>query len=431
MNGTLYEFERRTLKGSSSQMRRRLKVLVSAYACNPYLGSEKGVGWGWVNAIGEHHDLWVLTGDIHKNDIEGEIATDRERYRNIRFYYIPRKRWLKLEKLWPPAYLWTYRLWQRAAYRLGAVLHAEVGFDLVHLVTYVGFRVPGYLWKLDIPFVWGPIGGLETTPWRFLPVLGLRGCLYYACRNIITSLQKRFLTLPKKAFRKANHAIIAATAGIRREILRWYGYDSEVICEIVPPRDVATDHAVRKPDEALRIAWSGLHLPGKALPLLLKALADLEGCVDWELDILGNGPSTARWQKVARELGVHGQCRWHGWVPRKEALALMRRAHLFVITSVKDLTSTVLLEALSQGVPVVCPNHCGFPDIVTPECGIIVDMRNPRQMAKDTAAAIMTLARDESRRRTMARGALHRITQFSAKNKLAVLNRIYQRQCPF
>ena len=36
---------------------KRLKVLVSAYACNPNQGSEEGVGWGWVNAPQEAHEL--------------------------------------------------------------------------------------------------------------------------------------------------------------------------------------------------------------------------------------------------------------------------------------------------------------------------------------------------------------------------------------
>ena len=33
------------------RLTRRLKILISAYACNPYKGSEEGVGWGWVTAI--------------------------------------------------------------------------------------------------------------------------------------------------------------------------------------------------------------------------------------------------------------------------------------------------------------------------------------------------------------------------------------------
>ena len=405
----------------------RLKVLVSAYACNPYHGSEEGVGWGWVNAIAEHHDVWVIVGDLHRADIEKAVAADPERYCNIEFHYVARTRWLTLEKVWQPAYLWTYRLWQRAAYRLACELHEENKFDLAHLVTYVGFRVPGHLWRLDIPFVWGPIGGLENTPWRFLPMLGIKGCIYYACRNIINSLHKRFLTLPKRAFAKAGATggIIAATEGIRKEILRWYGQESEVICEIGPPDTVAVEHSVRQPGEPLRLAWSGQHLPGKALPLLLRATAKLPAELDWRLDILGIGPCTKKWRRLATKLGVGGRCMWHGWVERAEAVDTVHSAHVFIITSMKDLTSTVLLEALSQGVPVICPDHCGFSNVVTDDCGVKVPVVTPSQIEGDIAEAIVEMASNEKRRDQMAAAAMGRIGAFSWESKATGLSTIY------
>jgi hypothetical protein len=154
-------------------------VLVGAYACSPDRGSEAGVGWGWAEAISKHHDLWILTGEQFREDIEAELSRRPELRNRMRFYYIPRDRYLRFEKIWPPSYLSTYRRWQRAAYEAGKRLHREVGFDVVHQLTYVGFRLPGMLWQLESPFVWGPIGGLEQTNWGLIPALGLRGALYF------------------------------------------------------------------------------------------------------------------------------------------------------------------------------------------------------------------------------------------------------------
>jgi len=331
-------------------MPRRLRVLVSAYACNPYRGSEQGVGWGWANAATRNHDVWVLTAEHNRADIEKAVAAQPKRYRSMRFHYIPRTRWRALEKVWKPAYLWTYELWQREAYRAGLELHRKVRFDLAHLVTYVTFRSPGHLWKLGIPFVWGPIGALQNTPWRLLPMMGLKGCVHFAGRNVINSLHKAFLPGPKQAFRQAV-TVIAATEGVRRQIKRWYGRDSEVICEIGAPSVIASNFTRREPREPLRLAWSGLHQAGKGLPLLLGALPALNPHVQWTLDILGAGGCTSMWRRVAGKLGLDGRCRWHGWVPREAAISVVSRAHVFVITSLKELTSSVLLEALSQGVP--------------------------------------------------------------------------------
>jgi len=404
-----------------------VKVLVSAFACSPYRGSEPGVGWGWVKAISEYHDLWVLTGRQFEGEIEQELTLRPKLRERIHFQFIARKRWLLLEKIWPPAYLWTYQLWQKEAYRLAVQLHREIGFDLVHQLTYVGFRVPGYLWQLGVPFVWGPIGGLENTPWRLLPMMGLRGAVYYGARNIVNSLHKRFLGLPKRAFAKAaaSGAIIAATEGTRREIRRWYGCDSRVICEIGPPEQIATDCSVRSDGSPLRLAWSGLHEPGKALPLLLGALARLRPEVKWQLDILGDGPCTPTWKRLAQRLGMDSRCAWHGWLLRDKAVSIVHNSHAFVITSIKDLTSTVLLEALSQGVPVVCLDHCGFRDVVTDECGIRIPIQTPQQVIRDMADAIGMIWQRESWRRELAMRALHRVRAFSWVKKADSLTSLY------
>ena len=179
------------------------RFLVCAYACSPYRGSEPGVGWGWINMIARFGETWVLTDADNREEIERETSRDRARYNNLHFVYVPRTRWLKAEKVWPPAYLWTYRLWQREAYKAACELHDKIKFSLVHVVTYVGFRVPGPFWKMDIPLVWGPIGGLENTPWRLLPAMGVRGATHYGCRNVINTAAQAFTARAEECVRKS------------------------------------------------------------------------------------------------------------------------------------------------------------------------------------------------------------------------------------
>lgn len=415
-------------------MSKRLKVLALAYACNPFRGSEDGVGWGWVHAASRYHDVWVLTAEHHRRDIGRAIAEDPDRFRNLRFVFVPHKAWrYSPVKTWlaiensclKPLMNLAYQAWLGDAFQVARKLHRDVDFDLVHQVTYVGFRFPGHLWKLEIPFVWGPVGGLVNVPWSVLPVMGLRGCLEYAGRNMVNTAQKVLLPGPKKAFRKAA-AVIAATSGVREEIKKWYGRESKVVCEIGPPPETANFHSFRKEGDLFRLAWSGQHLPGKALPLLLNALARLGHGVDLRLDILGEGPFTSKWQKQSVRLGLAGRCRWHGWVERCQSLRVMRNAHAFVITSMKDLTSTVLLEALANGLPVICPDHCGFADVVTEDCGIKIPVIGRRQFEGELAAAIAKLSGDETLRRCLAKGALARVSEYSWERKAERLDEIYR-----
>ena len=180
-----------------------MKVLACAYACNPLLGSEEGVGWGWISAIARNHDVWVLTDAVHRRDIEEHVASEPERYRNIQFVYIPRVRWMTLERIWPPAYLATYRIWQRAAFNAARDLHDKVGFDLVHVITFVSFRVPGPFFSLGAPLYGGQSVGwkirrggsrglVRTAPFIMPPATSSTRCKNASClsRNRLFMLRE-------------------------------------------------------------------------------------------------------------------------------------------------------------------------------------------------------------------------------------------------
>jgi glycosyltransferase involved in cell wall biosynthesis len=406
--------------------RPRLRVLVGAYACSPNGGSESGVGWGWVEAISQYHDLWVLTAEHNKNEIEAELSRRPELRDNVHFHYIARKRHLWAERFWPPAYLFTYKhQWQKDAFEIAKRLHDEVRFDVVHQITYVGFRVPGLLWQLDAPFVWGPIGGLEQTTWALIPSLGIRGALHFMARNLLNDWDRRFAPTPKLAFFKAEGGIIAATSGIKKEIRRFYGRDSVVISEIgLPP--VTRQTPTRRPStEPLALLWCGIHVPRKALPFLLSALKMLPAQLNWKLTIIGDGPCSAEWRRQARAKGVDDRCDWLGQVSRQTVLEEMQSAHALVITSVYDLTSTVLVEAMANGLPVICPDHCGFTDAITDECGIKVPAVSGHAFVAGLRDAIVRLD-DEGRRYRLAEAAVERSAGYEWDRKGKAVSDIYR-----
>ena len=406
-----------------------MKVIISAYACSPYKGSEPGVGWGFVKALAPLHDLCVITESSFKEDID--------RYRNkypelskVRFEYVARIRSRGAERIWPPAYYWTYRRWHQDAYRLAQQLHQEVIFDIAHQLTMVGFREPGYLWKLGIPFVWGPVGGMGFFPWRFLPAIGGYGALYYLGYNAFNWLHMNFLARPRQAAKAAASGaaigLIMATTENRAGAAKYWSCASSVLNEVGVPFEPFQNIDERAAEEPLRILWSGLHTSGKALNLALQALSRLPADIDWQITILGEGRKTNAWQQLAAELGIGSRCQFLGWVSRDQALDVMAGAHLVLITSLRDLTSTVSVEALALGLPIICMDHCGFADVVNEQCGIKISVTNPREVVVKMTRAIERLARDESARQTLARGALQRARDFSWENKACVVDQIYR-----
>lgn len=416
----------------------RPRVLVCAYACNPEQGSEEAVGWSWVGAIAAFCEVTVITAAFHRPAIEAQVAAAPAEHWSRRvvfvypparpWHYAPTPRWRRIEgSVLKPVMHRAYRGWQAEAARLAAGLVAGGGFDLTHQITYVGFRFPGGLWRLPLPFVWGPLGGLEDTPWRLFPALGPVGMLYFAGRNLINAAQRRWLRAPRRAALRAGPGLIAATSATARLLDQYFGVESVVISEVTAPALRRGALPARAPDEPLRLLWSGGHTPGKALPLLLYALAALPPRVRWTLDIFGGGPSSARWRRLAGRLGLAPCCIWHGQVPRGEAIGALDAAHLFIITSLKDLTSTVLVEALGRGVPVLCPDHCGFADAVTDASGRRLDIRSPGRFIAALTAAITDLYDQEPVRQALAAGALARAADFTIEAKAADLRAVYTR----
>jgi glycosyltransferase involved in cell wall biosynthesis len=370
--------------------------------------------------------VWVIT---EKERFEAEVRAELQRrptlHDRIHFHFVQRHRHPVLQRIWPPSYYWSYRQWQKDAFTLAQRLHAQVGFDVAHQLNMVGFREPGYLWRLDVPFVWGPIGGTGLMPWRFLATLGPIGALHHIARNLLNALHLRLMPRPRHAARQAQGRLIAATSGTADALRRFFGVQARVICEVGSSQREPGAVNARAPDEPLRLVWSGLHEPRKALPLLLRALPQLPADVRWQLDILGNGPCTKAWQRLAKRLRIDRSCTWHGWVARERAASVMANAHTMVITSLLDLTSSVLVEALALALPVLCLDHCGFADMVTPECGVKVAVRSPRQVAAHLAEAIAVMWHDEPRRRRLAQGSLRRAQAVSWEGKADALTAIY------
>jgi glycosyltransferase involved in cell wall biosynthesis len=406
-------------------MNKKLKILVSCYACSPKRGSEPGMGWSFVNGLSKEHEVHVIVEkEKWEKDILEELSIKPNK--NLKFYFIQKKRNRLLRKIWPPSYYWYYKVWQKNAYSLAKELDEKEDYDLTHQLNMVGYREPGFLWKIKKPFVWGPIGGTENVPWKLFSLFDFSGKIFYGIRNIINSFQKIFLSRPRLAANKKQATVIAATPDIKRSIQKLWGQDSVIITEVgtVDLPDITINK--RKKDESLKIVWSGQHTPGKALPILLKSLALLESEIKWELHILGKGTETNKWKEFAKELKIQDKCIWYGWIEKNVALNVMKDAHTLVITSLKDLTSTVIIEGISLGLPVISLDHCGFSFVINDSCGIKIPINKPNEISINIKEAITKIYIDDDYRVKLSEGALKRAQDFSWEGKIEKLNTIYK-----
>jgi glycosyltransferase involved in cell wall biosynthesis len=413
----------------------RLRVLLSAFAFSPARGSESGIGWNIGTRLAAFHDVTVLCcpkmGDEdHRREVEehlrehGPVPGLEVRYVDppllSRLFQKP------LISFTTPLYFLGYAAWQRAAFAQAERLHRRRPFHLAHQLTITGFREPGFLWKLGIPFVWGPVAGASDLPWSYFKILSWRDRLFYAMKNLANAVHKRTKPRPRRAGRGAKHIFVTSDEDHRLISGRW-GFDSHILLDTGAPelQGQVRQYDGRRP---LRLVWSGIHVGRKALPLLLAAAAELKresAQRPFELKILGGGSQSAAWRALSRKLGVDDLLTWSGQIPRQRALEEMREADVFVFTSLQEGTSTVVMEALALGLPVICHDACGMGVAVNDTCGIKVPMNGPHASQSGFAAAIHSLLADPRRVQDLSAGALARAKELSWDRKVRQIAEVY------
>ena len=404
--------------------KKRRKVLLCCYACDPGHGSEPGMGWNFARSISAHHDAHVIVETKFKQSLENYAIEHPDECRHITFHFVPRTRLKLLRKLIPVSYYLTYRNWCKRAYRLAVKLDKIHDFDLTHMITLSGYREPGFFWKLPKPFIWGPIGGLSDSPWCLLPVLGVRGSFSLYIRNIANGLQKRYGLACRKAALHA-HTILAKTNQDVKDIKNFWHKDSHILTEVgLESRHQRYEPHAHEPGTPLEVCWAGIHEPRKNLELLLHALTLCKEPI--KVHVLSKGSRTPIYKELAAKLGVDDKVIFHGFVPREESFRIMSSSHVFVITSVRDDTPTVLFEAFRYALPVIAIDHAGFGAILDDTCGCKIPIVSFKQVVADYAKHLDYLASNEDARRKKSQGALDMCQQFTWDKKMEFLNSIYE-----
>lgn len=407
----------------------RLKILVSAFAASPGRGSEHAVGWEWACSLARHYEVWVITRDTEKQEILEYLRHHENLQGSLHFAFVA---WSERSSHTSLLHHFIYRLryvrWQRDCYALAINLHAQHKFDLAHHLNGTGFREPGLLWKLDIPFVWGPIGGLQYFPLRMRGAVSARDAVFFLLKNLSTWWMMHIASRPRLAARRAA-VLIAATAENAGRIRSLWERDAVILSEVTAPRCKVVAPVPRNPEKPLRILWCGGLDARKALIILLKALGRISHvCFDWELIVLGTGALEGASKMQARALGIADRCRFMGNVSRSEVIAQMQSGHIFAHTCLYELTGTVTVEALQAGLPVLCFEHLAISQIIRQyHCGVAIAPQNMENAARGFSAAIQLLAEDEELRLVMAKSAQRAAVDFAAEVKEAIITEAYSR----
>jgi glycosyltransferase involved in cell wall biosynthesis len=370
--------------------------------------------------LAERHGVDVITADWGRPAIEEELQ--RHPRPGLRVHYVAQT--FRRTANWPLGLGWLpYYLWQWRACRLARRLHAEHRFDLVHHVTYATWRSPSFMWKLGIPFVWGPVGGGQNIPRGFHRVLGWRGALRERLREAV----QRLARLDPFVRATMNHAavILAANTATREFLPKRYQAKTRQMLETAIDVEGRAGATIRDEVRPLRILWVGQLVPIKGLPLLLAALAGLKDRLEFRLEVVGAGPERVRWERLAGRLGLAGSVSFPGPLPYAGVQGRYLGADVFVFTSLRDTSGNALLEAMASGLPVICLDWAGPGDITTDECAVRIRPESPEKVVAALREGLERLAADADLRRRLGAAARRRVErEFSWAVRLEAVKQI-------
>lgn len=385
----------------------RLRVLLSAYACEPGSGSEPGVGWNAARELARHHDVWALTRSNNRDAIERELA--RRPVPGLGFAYFDLPRGLRFWKRGGRGVRLYYYLWQLGARAVARRLHETIRFDVVHHVTFASYRTPSFLYR-DLPFVWGPVGGGESAPKPFWTDFGVAGCVTEGVRELARWLGEHDPLVRRTA--RASAVAFASTGATAARLRRLGAQRVEVVSQLgLSDDEIATLGRFRVRVEApFRLVSVGNLLYWKGVHLGLRAFARA-ALADAEYWVIGDGRERRRLEALSRELGVADRVFFQGRLSRDRVIEALAQCDVLVHASLHDSGGYTCLEAMCAGRPVICLRLGGPGDQVTEREGIPIEASRPRQVVEEIASAMIRLHRDLPLRERLGAGGRSRASE--------------------
>jgi len=400
-----------------------LKVLVSAYACEPGKGSEPEVGWQWVHQIARFHETWVISRANNREAIEKALT--KSPINNLHFVYVDLPEWARFWKKGRSGVHLYYYLWQFIAYRKARNISKNKRFDIVHHITFINMYMGPLLALLDVPFIWGPIGANPYIPMPFCKSLGFLGLRDNMLRLAIRKISPLLDPFIYHGQRKAKQILV-----INAEIKSRLKQNIQNKCVTIPQNAIDKTLLSKAPKtfhRPLNILSVGQLVSIKGFRYSLAAFKKhLSSNAESRLTIIGDGSQRHELLQYATELNISDKVFFAGKMNRATVLMEMEKCDVFLFPSFEG-AGMVVIEALAKGLPVVCLDFGGPGEYVTEDCGIKVPLSEPEKVTTELSNALSTLASDKTLYERLSVGAIERVKENYLWDRVGdKLNSIYQ-----
>ena len=382
-------------------------LLVSAYACEPFKGSEQSVGWNFVLQLAKYNKVVVITRANNKDIIEQNIPSGLKL--NLCFYYFDAPPFfLKLKSKEKGVYFY-YVAWQLFLIPLIRKLTKLYKFDYSIHVTFGSVWLPTFLPFFKPRFIWGPLGGGEGIPKSFIPTLSFRGQLLQYYRKILSwsiyinplllySLHRAIVLLYR-----TDHTKNIFPRSIQRKC--------HLLTDGAIEDEIFSYKTKSSGNQQIKLITTSRLIHTKNISTIVRAINLLPQRIKVQLTIVGTGPEKKHIQRLINKYNLSDIIRLIGGVSREEILRLLSQSDIYLFASLKEACNLSLLEAMAVGLPVICLNWSGMAISTDDDCAIRLPVTNPQQMPKDMAIAIIKLVENPDLRKKMGEAGRRRVKE--------------------
>ena len=235
--------------------------------------------------------------------------------------------------------------------------------------------------KVDIVHLhsclWGGLGAVSISKKLNVPLVITEHSSYYARFKV------RYLEdLMIKYILKNADKVISVSNSLKN-ILSKYKCDIEVLpnmvdCNKFSPKENLLNNKSNK-DEFTFLSLCYLN-KNKGIDILIRAFEKYLKKSNVKLVIGGDGPEKGPLIKLVKSLNISDKVEFKGALSREKVYEEINNCDAFILPSRFETFGVVLIEALSNGKPVISTKNGGANEIITKENGLLIDIDNVDQL---------------------------------------------------
>ncbi|NJN24875.1 MAG: glycosyltransferase family 4 protein [Cyclobacteriaceae bacterium] len=370
-----------------------MKIIYSAYYCNPFGGSESYGAINWLNILLKEFDIVLIT---NKPSEEGLRLHFGSRFpSNLVIYSFADENILKRKfKVQVHFGYFTFNHHLRRFIQSNKEVLADAKVVLHKNPS--SFRYFTYWYQMDLPLILGPLGGGLQVP----TVLKK----YFTSEPLINKFRKYDkllfkLPLYKKLYGRVDKILISFDY-ILNTLPRKYHSKCETFFDTGIEVDIDFYDRSYRQDQVVKIVYVGKLIRYKGAELAIRALHKIKDR-NIRFDILGDGGEYGYLKRLIEELNVSDKVTLHGNLSREQVNAYYREADIFCFPTLTEAGGTVFLEAMKFGLPIVTINN-GGPKYLCPDEGTFkIEIDKPETMVKGIAEKLDLLIDSKELRHAM------------------------------